>query len=84
MDYNRYIRMVIVLILHLSSSRGFDETSINPRETSDVVTLFSNWTVNHEVQSWDSLVPHCAGIVNFLTARRRTADITYFFNSEVL
>lgn len=83
-EYNHYIRMVIVLILHLLSSQGFDEPSINPPETSDVVTLFFNWTVKHEVQPWDSLVPHCASIVNFLSVRRHTTHITYFFNSKAL
>ncbi len=67
-EYKHYIRMLIVLILHLSSSRRFDEPSINPPETSDVVTLSFHWMVKHEVQAWDSLVPHCASIVNFLTA----------------
>lgn len=60
--------MVVVAILHHLSSQGFDEPSINPPETSVVVTVFFTWTVNHEVQPWDSLVPHCASIVNFLTA----------------
>ena len=42
-EYSRYIRMVIVgiFVLHLLSSRGFDEPSINPPETSVVVTFFS-------------------------------------------
>lgn len=62
------MRMVIVPILHISSSQAFDEPSINPPETSDAVTSFFNWTVKHEVQPWDSLVPHRRSIVNFLTA----------------
>lgn len=83
-EYKHYIRMVIVFIFHCLSSQGFDEPSINPPETSDVVILFFNWMVKHEVQSWDSLVPHCASIVNFLTAGRHTTHITYFFNSKAL
>lgn len=39
-EYNHYIHMVIVVTLHLLSSQRFDETSINPPETSVVVTLF--------------------------------------------
>ncbi len=29
-EYKHYIRIIIVLTLHLSSSRGFDEPTINP------------------------------------------------------
>lgn len=81
-EYNHYMAMVIVLILHLSSSQAFDEPSINPPETSVVVTPFFNWTFKHEVQPWDSLVPHCASIVNFLTAWRHTTHITYFLTAR--
>lgn len=81
-EYDHYIRMVIVLILHVSSSQAFDEPSINPPETSDVVTSFFNRTVKHEVQPWDSLVPHCGSIVNFLTAWRHTTHITYFLTAR--
>lgn len=73
---------VIVLILHLSSSRLFDGLSINPPETSDVVTPLFSGTVKHEVQPWDSPVPHCAIIVNFLTAWRRTTHITCFLTAS--
>lgn len=40
-EYNHYIdiRMFIVVILQVWSSQGFDDPSINPPETSDVVTL---------------------------------------------
>lgn len=79
---NHYIRMVFVLILHLLSGWAFDELSINPPETSDVVTACFNWTVKHEVQSWDSLVPHCASIVNFLSAPRCTTHITYLLTAR--
>lgn len=73
---------VIVSILHLSSGRLFDGLSINPPETSDVVTPLFSGTVKHEVQPWDSPVPHCASIVNFLTAWRRTTHITYFLTAS--
>lgn len=54
--------MVIVLILHLSSSWCFDGPSINPPETSDVLTPFFQL----DFQAWSSgLGQPCASVLQY-------------------
>lgn len=45
--------------------------------------LLISLEADHKVQAWDSLVPNCASIVNFLTAWRHTAHISYFWTARL-